>query len=80
MATETINGQTSPSTSIPKATAARCKLCGGERIHRMHRHGWRERVLFPLFGYFPWRCSTCRSKMLLKRRERDDNQRKHYVA
>jgi hypothetical protein len=34
----------------------------------MERIGLFEKKLFPLFGYYPWECSGCRKRFLLKAR------------
>jgi hypothetical protein len=36
----------------------------------MDRFGFLEKWLFPLLGFFPWRCSTCRCKVYLRARYR----------
>jgi predicted RNA-binding Zn-ribbon protein involved in translation (DUF1610 family) len=68
------------SNQIPAAVDLQCPKCGSERVRRIERKGILERRLFKSFGYFPWRCATCREKFFLKRRSRDNNKPKEYVG
>jgi len=34
----------------------------------MERVGLFEKKVFPFFGYYPWECSACRKRVLLKTR------------
>lgn len=77
MATGTAFAKIPRSKAASDKSALRCTLCGGERVRRMDRHGWKEQLLFSFFGYYPWRCSTCRSKIFLKRRGGDNQSRGH---
>ena len=45
-----------------------CMKCQSHRMHRIRREGFLRVALAPLFGYFPWRCSVCRSEKLLRTR------------
>jgi DNA-directed RNA polymerase subunit RPC12/RpoP len=62
------------------AAELQCVSCGSERVRRIERKGILERRLFKLFGYFPWRCATCRAKFFLKRRSREGDKPKEYVG
>ncbi|HLI04297.1 MAG TPA: hypothetical protein VKU93_08505 [Terracidiphilus sp.] len=57
-----------------------CVNCGSERVRRIERKGILERRFFKLFGYFPWRCATCRTKFFLKRRSRDGDKPREYAG
>jgi hypothetical protein len=37
-------------------------------MRRIKREGILRKWLAPLFGYFPWRCSSCQVEKLLKSR------------
>jgi hypothetical protein len=45
-----------------------CMKCQSHRMRRIKREGFVRVWLAPVFGYFPWRCSVCRSEQLLKAR------------
>ena len=37
-------------------------------MRRLGRAGFLQAKVFPLFGYYPWECSICRRKRLLRLR------------
>lgn len=41
---------------------------------RLRRTGFLETKLFPVFGFYPWKCPQCKAKQLL--RSRGKRQRK----
>ncbi len=45
-----------------------CTKCGHGRLSRTKRVGLLEEDLFPFFGYFPWICSDCKSRILVRAR------------
>jgi hypothetical protein len=45
-----------------------CPKCQSHKMHRIRREGFLRENLAPLFGYFPWRCSVCRTEQLLRER------------
>jgi hypothetical protein len=45
-----------------------CTKCHHGTLSRTKRVGLLEDNLLPLFGYFPWICSTCKQRALLKHR------------
>jgi hypothetical protein len=44
----------------------RCRV-GGE-LTRTRRKGFMEEHVFSFFGYYPWRCSSCKQRTLRKKR------------
>jgi DNA-directed RNA polymerase subunit RPC12/RpoP len=46
-----------------------CPKCNKGQLFRGKRHGWIERQLFGRLGLYPWRCSYCKERSLLKVRE-----------
>ncbi len=46
-----------------------CRQCSSDRIFRVFRKGFMEERIYSRFGYFPWRCLSCGSRVLLRRRE-----------
>ena len=52
-----------------------CPECQSHRIRRLTRRGFFRARLAPLFGYYPWRCSSCGTEQLL--RARGERKRKH---
>jgi hypothetical protein len=45
-----------------------CTKCHHGKLTRTRRVGFFESNLLPFFGYFPWICSECKSRILLKGR------------
>jgi hypothetical protein len=37
-------------------------------MRRVGRHGFLEKKIFPLFGFYPWECGSCRIVKLFKNR------------
>lgn len=51
-----------------------CTLCACKDMLRLRRTGFLETKLFPVFGFYPWKCPQCKAKQLL--RSRGKRQRK----
>lgn len=47
-----------------------CPTCGDEHPHRLERKGFLEQKVFPLFGFYPWLCGSCRTSFLMRKRYR----------
>lgn len=47
---------------------ANCPACEGRTLRRLARVGIFERRVFSAFGYYPWKCSRCGARFLLKKR------------
>ena len=47
-----------------------CRRCGSDRVYRVEREGFMEEKIYPLFGYYPWRCKICRDHVMLRKRKR----------
>jgi hypothetical protein len=46
-----------------------CTKCSyNGKLSRIRRVGFLEKHLYSLFGYFPWICSGCKQRLLLKSR------------
>lgn len=57
-----------------------CPRCGSSRMHREERKGFLQKKIYSLFGFFPWRCSSCgHYSMLRKRYRRSRSDRKNYT-
>lgn len=37
-------------------------------MRRLPRMGFLQRKIYPIFGYYPWECSSCRGVKLFKYR------------
>lgn len=46
-----------------------CPMCHGQKLRRIKREGFLHTKLAPIFGYFPWRCSSCGKMQLLRIRQ-----------
>ena len=53
-----------------------CKHCGSGRIFRVFRQGYMQEKIYPLFGYYPWKCRGCRGYSLLHLRKRSRSRHK----
>lgn len=47
-----------------------CQECGSDRVYRLSREGYFQEKIYPLFGYYPWRCKRCGVHVMLRKRER----------
>jgi hypothetical protein len=52
-----------------------CPKCTSYRIRRIKREGFLRTSVAPLFGFYPWRCSTCGTVQLLRTRGRQASRR-----
>lgn len=44
---------------FPAGEKPLCPWCKDVPLRRLGRIGWMERVVLPLFGYYPWECEWC---------------------
>lgn len=51
-----------------------CQRCGSGRVRRIYREGFLQTNIYPLLGYYPWRCNQCGQVVMLHKRRRT---RKH---
>jgi hypothetical protein len=62
---------------VRESTRLHCPHCGCAPVRRLQRKGFLQNKVYPLFGYFPWVCMTCKmSSMLRKRQERRSKKQK----
>lgn len=47
-----------------------CQKCGSDKVHRVFRKGYLQEKIYPLFGYFPWRCMKCGERVMLRKRDK----------
>ncbi len=45
-----------------------CRNCECKQIHRMKRSGFLQNRVYPLFGFYPWKCPECKTRYLLRAR------------
>ena len=50
----------------------RCEQCGCDKVLRVSRQGFMRTRVYPLFGFFPWRCSRCGHDVMLHKRRRSE--------
>ena len=59
--------------SIVEANSANervlCDECGSDKVHRIFRKGFLQKRIYPLFGFYPWRCKGCGLCLMLRKRE-----------
>jgi ribosomal protein L37AE/L43A len=51
-----------------KHGALSCPRCAKPTLYRVKRKGLLQRLLYPRFGYFPWKCKECNAVQLYKAR------------
>jgi predicted RNA-binding Zn-ribbon protein involved in translation (DUF1610 family) len=56
-----------------------CQKCGSDRVYRLEREGFMQKKIYPLFGYYPWRCKICREHVMLHKRKRAWAKNKEHV-
>lgn len=65
---------------VPNArTRTCCKKCGSERIYRLFREGYLQEKIYPILGFYPWRCKACKHSMMLRKRKNSRSSSKEYV-
>ncbi len=47
-----------------------CRFCGSDRVYRLFREGFLQKGIYPIFGFYPWRCKNCTAHMMLRKRKR----------
>ena len=47
-----------------------CQKCGGVSVTRVYRKGFLQERIYPIFGYYPWRCMRCGAHVMLRKRYR----------
>jgi ssDNA-binding Zn-finger/Zn-ribbon topoisomerase 1 len=47
-----------------------CQKCEKGKVRRVFRDGFLQTTIFPLLGYYPWRCSRCGRVVMLRKRHR----------
>ena len=57
-----------------------CRQCGSSQVYRVFRQGYLQERIYPLFGFYPWKCKACDQGMLLRKRKRSRSQDKEYVG
>jgi hypothetical protein len=57
-----------------------CKHCGSERLFRIFREGYLQEKIYPIFGYYPWRCKACKRYMMLRKRKNSRSKAKEYAT
>lgn len=45
-----------------------CPRCGYTDVHRLAREGFIQGNVYPILGYYPWRCPMCRNHFMLRKR------------
>ncbi|MGH9561369.1 MAG: hypothetical protein ACRD3S_07935, partial [Terracidiphilus sp.] len=63
-----------PTERFVEATSAKelvsCHRCGSGKVRRVFREGFLQANIYPLLGYYPWRCSQCGQAVILRKRRR----------
>jgi hypothetical protein len=46
-----------------------CKHCGSNQIFRIFRRGYLQETIYPMFGFYPWKCKVCHRSMMFRMRK-----------
>ncbi|MDR3753542.1 MAG: hypothetical protein P4K93_00330 [Terracidiphilus sp.] len=46
-----------------------CDDCGSDKVHRIFRKGFLQKRIYPLFGFYPWRCKGCGLRLMMRKRD-----------
>jgi len=46
-----------------------CDECGSDEVYRIFRKGFFQEKIYPLFGFYPWRCKRCGLRLMLRKRD-----------
>ncbi len=62
-------------------TKVLCPECGSDHPRRLERKGFLQTKIYPLFGYYPWICTGCKTTFLMRKRYRRKSKHKEeYVS
>lgn len=45
-----------------------CDECGSDEVYRTIRRGFFQEKIYPLVGFYPWRCKKCGLCLMLRKR------------
>ncbi len=70
-----------PTEKLVEAISAKeqvnCQKCESGKVRRVFRDGFLQTKVYPLFGYYPWRCTRCGRVVMLRKRHRSKSQNGH---
>jgi len=46
-----------------------CDECSSDEVYRIFRKGFLQERIYPLLGFYPWRCKRCGLRLMLRDRE-----------
>ena len=53
---------------VQSSHRAECPRCCIDYLRRKPRKGILQKVLYPIFGYYPWRCRVCKGSYIIRKR------------
>jgi len=45
-----------------------CDECNSDEVYRIIRRGYFQEKIYPLLGFYPWRCKRCGLRLMLRER------------
>jgi DNA-directed RNA polymerase subunit M/transcription elongation factor TFIIS len=45
-----------------------CDECGSDEVYRLFRQGFFQEKIYPMAGFYPWRCKKCGLCLMLRKR------------
>ncbi len=46
----------------------RCDECSSDEVYRIFRRGYFQEKIYPLLGFYPWRCKRCGLRLMMRER------------
>jgi hypothetical protein len=43
--------------------------CGSDEVYRIFRKGFFQERVYPMAGFYPWRCKKCGLRLMLRKRD-----------
>ena len=45
-----------------------CDECSSDEVYRIFRRGYFQEKIYPLLGFYPWRCKQCGLRLMMRER------------
>jgi len=65
-------------TAVKTGDGIQCQYCQSRRVFRVYRQGFLQEKIYPIFGFYPWKCKTCSAFMILRCRKGPSSKKAAY--
>jgi DNA-directed RNA polymerase subunit RPC12/RpoP len=45
-----------------------CDECNSDEVYRIFRRGYFQEKIYPMLGFYPWRCKRCGLRLMMRER------------